>query len=81
MVCRWLEVPELSFLLFPSSDKFILRGDETEAVLNRLVGLGKKLFLITNSPFSFVYVSALAPTRPLVPLLQPCGFLSAGIKG
>uniref|UniRef100_A0A665VB10 5'-nucleotidase domain-containing protein 2-like n=1 Tax=Echeneis naucrates TaxID=173247 RepID=A0A665VB10_ECHNA len=35
-------------------DKFILRGDETEAVLNRLVNQGKKLFLITNSPFSFV---------------------------
>lgn len=36
------------------TDNFILRGEETEAVLNRLVGQGKKLFLITNSPFGFV---------------------------
>ncbi|XP_061840360.1 5'-nucleotidase domain-containing protein 2 [Nerophis lumbriciformis] len=35
-------------------DKYILRGEETEAVLHRLVSHGKKLFLITNSPFSFV---------------------------
>ncbi|KAG9340318.1 hypothetical protein JZ751_021765 [Albula glossodonta] len=35
-------------------EKFILRGDETYAVLHRLVNNGKKLFLITNSPFSFV---------------------------
>ncbi|XP_013866412.1 5'-nucleotidase domain-containing protein 2 [Austrofundulus limnaeus] len=35
-------------------DKFILRAKETESVLNRLVSHGKKLFLITNSPFSFV---------------------------
>nr|XP_046251901.1 5'-nucleotidase domain-containing protein 2 [Scatophagus argus] len=35
-------------------DKFILRGEETDAVLHRLVSHGKKLFLITNSPFSFV---------------------------
>ncbi|XP_059190033.1 5'-nucleotidase domain-containing protein 2 [Centropristis striata] len=35
-------------------DKYILRGDETDAVLHRLVSHGKKLFLITNSPFSFV---------------------------
>ncbi|XP_034552470.1 5'-nucleotidase domain-containing protein 2 [Notolabrus celidotus] len=34
--------------------KFILRGEETDAVLHRLVSNGKKLFLITNSPFSFV---------------------------
>lgn len=40
------------FLLF--TDKFILRGEETDAVLHRLVSHGKKLFLITNSPFSFV---------------------------
>lgn len=43
---------KISFLL--STDKFILRGEETEAVLRRLVSHGKKLFLITNSPFSFV---------------------------
>ncbi|XP_074054251.1 5'-nucleotidase domain-containing protein 2 isoform X1 [Macrotis lagotis] len=35
-------------------EKYILRGDETHAVLNRLSNHGKKLFLITNSPFSFV---------------------------
>ncbi|KAF7660690.1 hypothetical protein LDENG_00277650 [Lucifuga dentata] len=35
-------------------DKFILRGEDTCAVLDRLVSHGKKLFLITNSPFSFV---------------------------
>uniref|UniRef100_V9KCQ9 5'-nucleotidase domain-containing 2 n=1 Tax=Callorhinchus milii TaxID=7868 RepID=V9KCQ9_CALMI len=32
----------------------ILRGEETFAVLKHLVNHGKKLFLITNSPFSFV---------------------------
>ncbi|KAA8590755.1 hypothetical protein FQN60_001698 [Etheostoma spectabile] len=32
----------------------IQRGEETAAVLHRLVSHGKKLFLITNSPFSFV---------------------------
>ncbi|XP_023154476.3 5'-nucleotidase domain-containing protein 2 [Amphiprion ocellaris] len=35
-------------------DNFILRGEETDAVLHQLVTHGKKLFLITNSPFSFV---------------------------
>ncbi|CAI9562188.1 unnamed protein product [Staurois parvus] len=35
-------------------EKYILRGDETHAVLHRLASQGKKLFLITNSPFSFV---------------------------
>ncbi|XP_048462664.1 5'-nucleotidase domain-containing protein 2 [Rhincodon typus] len=35
-------------------EKYILHGDETYAVLNRLVNNGKKLFLITNSPFNFV---------------------------
>uniref|UniRef100_H3D4S0 5'-nucleotidase domain containing 2 n=1 Tax=Tetraodon nigroviridis TaxID=99883 RepID=H3D4S0_TETNG len=35
-------------------DKFIQRGEETYAVLQRLVSHGKKLFLITNSPFGFV---------------------------
>ncbi|XP_025771745.1 5'-nucleotidase domain-containing protein 2 [Puma concolor] len=35
-------------------EKYILRGDETFAVLSRLVAHGKQLFLITNSPFSFV---------------------------
>ncbi|XP_025927294.1 5'-nucleotidase domain-containing protein 2 isoform X1 [Apteryx rowi] len=35
-------------------EKYILHGDEIYAVLNRLVNHNKKLFLITNSPFSFV---------------------------
>nr|XP_033778157.1 5'-nucleotidase domain-containing protein 2 [Geotrypetes seraphini] len=35
-------------------EKYILRGDETYAVLHQLSSHGKKLFLITNSPFSFV---------------------------
>uniref|UniRef100_A0A4W5N3E4 5'-nucleotidase domain containing 2 n=1 Tax=Hucho hucho TaxID=62062 RepID=A0A4W5N3E4_9TELE len=35
-------------------EKYILRGDETYAVLHHLASHGKKLFLITNSPFSFV---------------------------
>ncbi|XP_077139775.1 5'-nucleotidase domain-containing protein 2-like [Ranitomeya variabilis] len=35
-------------------EKYILRGDETYAVLHRLASEGRKLFLITNSPFSFV---------------------------
>ncbi|XP_043563797.1 5'-nucleotidase domain-containing protein 2-like [Chiloscyllium plagiosum] len=35
-------------------EKYILHGDEIYAVLNRLVNNGKKLFLITNSPFNFV---------------------------
>ncbi|XP_063288740.1 5'-nucleotidase domain-containing protein 2-like [Pelobates fuscus] len=35
-------------------EKYILRGEETYAVLQRLAKHGKKLFLITNSPFSFV---------------------------
>lgn len=38
----------------PPLEKYILRGDETFAVLSRLVAHGKQLFLITNSPFSFV---------------------------
>ncbi|KAL0599972.1 5'-nucleotidase domain-containing protein 2 [Plecturocebus cupreus] len=43
-------------LTVPSAplEKYILRGDETFAVLSRLVAHGKQLFLITNSPFSFV---------------------------
>ncbi|XP_072102908.1 5'-nucleotidase domain-containing protein 2-like [Mobula birostris] len=35
-------------------EKYILRGEETFAVLQHLVKNGKTLFLITNSPFSFV---------------------------
>lgn len=42
------------FASFSLTDKFILRKEETDAVLHRLVSQGKKLFLITNSPFSFV---------------------------
>ena len=48
--------PHRSLLSHPTyfPEKYILRGDETFAVLSRLVAHGKQLFLITNSPFSFV---------------------------
>ena len=46
---NWLSQAHLPLL-----EKYILRGDETYAVLSRLVDHGKQLFLITNSPFSFV---------------------------
>ncbi|XP_078270161.1 5'-nucleotidase domain-containing protein 2-like [Rhinoraja longicauda] len=45
MMYKWIE---------NDLENCILRGDETYAVLNRLVNNGKKLFLITNSPFNFV---------------------------
>ncbi|XP_059572072.1 5'-nucleotidase domain-containing protein 2 isoform X2 [Alligator mississippiensis] len=45
MMYQWIE---------KDMEKYILHGDETYAVLNRLVNHNKKLFLITNSPFSFV---------------------------
>ncbi|XP_060095911.1 5'-nucleotidase domain-containing protein 2 [Heteronotia binoei] len=45
MMYKWIE---------KDMEKYILHGDETYAVLNRLVSHNKKLFLITNSPFSFV---------------------------
>uniref|UniRef100_A0A8C0IT81 5'-nucleotidase domain containing 2 n=1 Tax=Chelonoidis abingdonii TaxID=106734 RepID=A0A8C0IT81_CHEAB len=45
MMYKWIE---------KDMEEYILHGDETYAVLNRLVNLNKKLFLITNSPFSFV---------------------------
>lgn len=35
-------------------EKYILRGDETFAILSRVVDHGKQLFLITNSAFSFM---------------------------
>lgn len=35
-------------------EQYILHGEETFAVLQHLVNNGKKLFLITNSPFGFV---------------------------
>ncbi|CAN0103246.1 unnamed protein product [Lampetra fluviatilis] len=35
-------------------EEYIQSGEETYAVLQKLVSYGKKLFLITNSPFSFV---------------------------
>ncbi|XP_048404833.1 5'-nucleotidase domain-containing protein 3 [Stegostoma tigrinum] len=35
-------------------DKYISHEEKTSAVLGRLIDSGKKLFLITNSPFSFV---------------------------
>ncbi|XP_048347071.1 5'-nucleotidase domain-containing protein 2 isoform X2 [Sphaerodactylus townsendi] len=45
MMYKWIE---------KDMEKYILHGDETYTVLNRLVSHNKKLFLITNSPFSFV---------------------------
>ncbi|XP_070793142.1 5'-nucleotidase domain-containing protein 2 [Pituophis catenifer annectens] len=45
MMYKWIE---------KDMEKYILHGDEIYAVLNRLVNNNKKLFLITNSPFSFV---------------------------
>lgn len=51
-VCNVLILNLLNLRLF--SDKYILRGEETDAVLHKLVDNGKKLFLITNSPFAFV---------------------------
>lgn len=51
----------------PPTEKYILRGDETYAVLHRLASHGKKLFLITNSPFSFVWVP---PSTKLTELIR-----------
>ncbi|XP_069592937.1 5'-nucleotidase domain-containing protein 2 isoform X1 [Ranitomeya imitator] len=45
MMYEWIE---------KDMEHYILHGEETFAVLNRLVKHNKKLFLITNSPFSFV---------------------------
>jgi hypothetical protein len=55
VACLSMRLTDLA-LADPSSlsEKYILRGDETFAVLSRLVAHGKQLFLITNSPFSFV---------------------------
>lgn len=47
---------ELWCLFYFNTEQYILHGDEIYAVLNRLVNHKKKLFLITNSPFSFVWV-------------------------
>lgn len=35
-------------------EKYILRGQETYSILHLLASKGKKLFLITNSPYNFV---------------------------
>ncbi|XP_075689896.1 5'-nucleotidase domain-containing protein 2 isoform X2 [Rhinoderma darwinii] len=45
MMYEWIE---------KDMEHYILHGEEIFAVLNRLVKHNKKLFLITNSPFSFV---------------------------
>ncbi|KAM4023076.1 5'-nucleotidase domain-containing protein 2 [Anomaloglossus baeobatrachus] len=45
MMYEWIE---------KDMEHYILHGEEIFAVLNRLVKHKKKLFLITNSPFSFV---------------------------
>lgn len=36
------------------SEKYICYGEQSHAVLKKLSELGKKMFLITNSPFDFV---------------------------
>uniref|UniRef100_H3BGR0 5'-nucleotidase domain containing 2 n=1 Tax=Latimeria chalumnae TaxID=7897 RepID=H3BGR0_LATCH len=56
MMYKWIE---------KDMENYILHGDETYAVLNRLVSNGKKLFLITNSPFSFVPFRRLDETGSL----------------
>lgn len=56
-MCSWPLPTFLDWCLFYSNlEQYILHGDEIYAVLNRLVNHKKKLFLITNSPFSFVWV-------------------------
>ncbi|XP_056380121.1 5'-nucleotidase domain-containing protein 2 isoform X2 [Hyla sarda] len=45
MMYEWIE---------KDMEHYILHGEEVFAVLNRLVKHNKKLFLITNSPFTFV---------------------------
>ena len=37
-------------------EKYICYGEQTHAVLKKLLENGKKMFLITNSPFDFVCV-------------------------
>ena len=37
-----------------SPDKYICYGEHSQAVLSKLSAFGKKMFLITNSPFDFV---------------------------
>lgn len=39
---------------FSSIEKYICYADQTRAVLAKLAAHGKKMFLITNSPSSFV---------------------------
>lgn len=52
-------MPKCSDWCVSVTEQYILHGDEIYAVLNRLVNHKKKLFLITNSPFSFVWVPLL----------------------
>lgn len=40
------------------TEKYICYAEQTRAVLAKLADHGKKMFLITNSPSSFVYVSS-----------------------
>lgn len=39
---------------FLSAEKYICYAEQTHAVLQKLSKNGKKMFLITNSPFDFV---------------------------
>lgn len=41
-------------LLLPFPEKYICYGEQSHAVLKKLSENGKKMFLITNSPFDFV---------------------------
>uniref|UniRef100_A0A4W3I245 5'-nucleotidase domain containing 3 n=1 Tax=Callorhinchus milii TaxID=7868 RepID=A0A4W3I245_CALMI len=41
-------------IFYFKSEKYISHGEKTCRVLTKLINNGKKLFLITNSPFSFV---------------------------
>lgn len=56
---NYAKIFDLWCLFYSDIEQYILHGDEIYAVLNRLVNHKKKLFLITNSPFSFVWVSLL----------------------
>lgn len=54
--CR-VSVDPLSLFIFNSpffTEKYICYGEQSHAVLKKLSEHGKKMFLITNSPFDFV---------------------------
>lgn len=58
-MCRQFCGVPLSSSLFhfsspPPTGKYICYGEQSHAVLKKLSEHGKKMFLITNSPFDFV---------------------------